>query len=264
MRGSLLEQPVALALGAYPADAPLQVGGTLAVLRQRGWRTVLASLSAGQAAGAARPADERAGTWTALPPAAAWEGEQLCLNLPLLEICFSADVCRCVVALIRSVRPALVLTHAPDETLPESEQTSRIVRQACLAAPVAAYVTAGAAPEPTGRVPHLYYFDGPECHETGARPGAPLMLVDVSASRERKEQLLAGPPATAGPSGAPLDGARLEQARQAGRRRGEPVGWSAAEAVRQHVAAPFPRDNLLAGVLGPLVRGAGEALLPAP
>ena len=176
------------------------------------------------------------------------------LDLPALGIVYNDDTCRRVTVLIRTVRPAMVLTHGPRDATPDAEQTSRLVRQACLAAPAEGYHIRAASDgaQPTGRIPHLYYFDPLELIDCLGCPVEAGLVVDISAAIDTKEKnsrpvydLLHQSP-------------RIQHVGNKTRSKYAPGPGSAAglvgcrfgEGFRQHLGPPYPRDNLLREVLG--------------
>jgi len=245
----LLEQPVALVVGAHPDDIEVLCLGTLLRLRQAGWRIVIATL-----AGTGRPstAGPRLRELTSHNLAGPLSAEVYRLEAAEYCVVYGEEVCRCVAALIRAARPALLLTYGPYDPRPDCEHTSRILRQAALVAPRACYQThtvAGGGAEPTARVPHLYYCDPVELVDAFGQQVEPSLVVDISPVLEMKrqliEQLLAREDHAAS--------ARLRQWQTWARRRGEQAGFASGEGFWQHVAAPFPRDDLLREVLGTAV-----------
>lgn len=254
---TLVEQPVVLAVGAHPDDAERLCAGTLALLKRKGWRVVIACLSSSERqmeialpdAAADRP-DPPSGS------AAVLQAEHHCLESTAFAIVYADELCRRATGLIRAVHPALVLTHGPTDATPDHEETSRTIRQACLAAPVEEYTTLGfcGGVEPTGRVPHLYYLDPIELIDILGRPVEASLVVDISAAIDVKVNVLAHGGAQSPRAEQCQDvERRIDEARAWGQRRGEQAGCAFGEGFRQHVGHAYPRDNLLREVLGPLV-----------
>ncbi len=253
---SLVEQPVVLAVGAHPDNVELLAAGTLALLRQRGWRVVVGALTSGDP-------EPRAGVDGPLGrvrhdqmrrAAGVLDAECVCLEMSEFGVVYSDEACRRVTALVRAVRPALVLTHGPQDATPDHEETSRLLRQACFAAPVQEYTTPDYGPEgaaATGRIPHLYYFDPFELIDVFGRPVDPTLIVEITPAMELKERLLAQYVPDAGEAEAYRGvGWYVDEVRSWAKRRGERIGRTYGEGFRQHVGSPFPRDNLLRDVLG--------------
>ncbi|MFH1747419.1 MAG: PIG-L family deacetylase [Planctomycetota bacterium] len=252
----LVEQPVALAIVNHPEDAELLCAGTLALLKQRCWRIVIASMvSEEQTLEIALPSPAKPNK-QATRSGHALEIEYRCLECPPFEIVYGDELCRRACGLIRRVRPALVFTHGPHDATPDREETSRIVRQACLTAPLEQYQTQQAAEpdEPTGRVPHLYYLDPYELIDILGRLVEAQLIVDITTTIDIKARTLA---VDGNHSQAATDCQRIERRidtmRAWGQRRGELVGCAFGEGFRQNVGYGYPRDDLLGEVLESLV-----------
>ena len=258
----LVEEPVVLAVGARPGTAECLCAGTLALLKQRGWRVALASMTPGDGRMNAlspkttanlRHAEARAS-------AAVLDGEYRCLESADFTIVYGDELCRRTTALLRAVRPAVVLTHGPQDDTPDHEETGRTVRQACLAAPVEGYDTPsiGGSTEPTGRIPHLYYLDPLELIDILGRPVEPTLIVDISAAMDTKTKMLAQHAGqTVWTRGQPGVDQQFEAVRAWSRQRGEQIGCAFGEGFRQHLGHGYPRDSLLKQVLGPLSHEVG-------
>jgi LmbE family N-acetylglucosaminyl deacetylase len=250
---------IALAIGAHPDDIEFQCAGTLALLRQRGWRVALATMTPGDLGSATLGRDEtaRIRREEARRSAALLEADYFCLEGADFTVFFGDGPCRRVTGLIRTVQPDLVLTHSPVDYLPDHEETSRIVRQACFAAPVPQYDARGVpgAAGPTARVPHLYYFDPVEAQDYLGRPVEAWLVVDISAVVDTKEQMLAQ-------HASQREWLRrqhgcddyLDEMRKWSRARGCLAGCAFGEGFRQHLGHAYPRDDLLAAALGPVAR----------
>lgn len=252
------EPRTVLAVGAHPDDVEFLCAGTLALLRQRGWRIVIATMTPGDLGSATRSRDEISKTRReeARCSAAILEAEYRCLESADFKIFFGDALCRHVTGLIRAARPDLVLTHSSVDYLPDHEETSRIVRQACFSAPVRNYEVKGfgGAETPTERISHLYYFDAVEGIDFLGRPVRMSLVVDISTVIETKERMLAQHASQREWLRVQHGRDRyLEDMRAWSRKRGEQVGCAFGEGLRQHVGHAYPKDNLLQNALGPLV-----------
>ncbi|MBU0637342.1 MAG: PIG-L family deacetylase [Planctomycetes bacterium] len=235
-----------LAIGAHPAEAEFLCGGTLALLRQEGWRVVLAAVTPCATKAAAVPRAElaKAPLAAARRSAAVLEAEFYCLQSSGTDIFFSDPPCRLATGLIRLTRPGLVLTHSPLDHLPDHEETSRIVRQACSAAPRADYeVTQFPGGEvPVATAPHLYYFDPGDGKDFLGHAVKAARIVDISSAAARKQEVLA--------AFGHRSEERLEELRYLGRKRGREAGCAVGEGFRQHIGDGFPDSDLLRATLG--------------
>lgn len=253
----LVEEAVVLAVGAHRRTVEQLCAGTLALLRERGWRVAVASMTLdGADPGEFRSVRRAAAGGPAAHSAAALlETHYHCLGAARFAITYGDRLCRRMTGVLRAVRPAIVLTHGPDDAVPDHEETRRIVCQACLAAPAKSYRTRGVPGrgDPTGRIPHLYYVDPPELSDALGRPVPASLIVDISATIEAKTSLLAQQ-ADQPVWGYSLSAAdqNVEAVRTWAQKRGEQAGCRFGEGFRQHVGPAYPRDNLLRDVLGPL------------
>lgn len=248
----------ALAIGAHPDDVEFLCAGTLALLKERGWRIVIATMTPGDLGSTTLPRAEISAVRReeARRAAAVLEADYHCLEFADFAIFFGDEVLRRVTGVIRAARPDLVLTHCPQDYLADHEETSRVVRQACFAAPVRNYAATGFAggPAPTEQIPHLYYCDPVEGIDVFGRPARATLVVDISSVIETKEQMLAQHVSQ-------RDWLRIQHGRDRytedmrawSAARGQPVGCAFAEGLCQHVGHAYPRDDLLASTLGPLV-----------
>jgi LmbE family N-acetylglucosaminyl deacetylase len=129
---TLVEQPVVLGVGAHPGDVEILCAGTLALLKERGWRIAVAALTAGECGSdlASPEATAQMRRQESQRSAAVLDAEYYCLEWPEFTLAFNERLFRRATGLLRRVRPAIVLTHGPEEAIPDHEETSRLVRQA--------------------------------------------------------------------------------------------------------------------------------------
>lgn len=261
---TLVEEPVVLAVGAHHSDVECLCAGTLALLKERGWRVTLASMTPGDCGFNTLPSPALASLrrQQARLSAALLDAEYCCLEARDFTITYGDELCRRATALIRRVRPAIVMTHGPQEAMPDHEETARILRQACLAAPARNYETRDArgAAQPSGRIPHLYCFDPAELTDVLDRPAEPSLIVDITGAIDTKTRMLAQHAGQAvqthGQQGVDRYVAKVLTW---GQRRGQQAGCRYGEGFRQHLGPACPRDNLLKQVLGPLAHEVATA-----
>jgi bacillithiol biosynthesis deacetylase BshB1 len=138
-----MDTPSALFIGPHPDDVDLFCGGTVARLTRAGRRVVIADLSRGELAtrgtpelraAEAREAADRLGV-----------AERLNLELPDGHLDDRSDAqVDAVVALIREVRPALVVAPAPLDRHPDHAAAHRLVQRAVFLAALARHAPGGA------------------------------------------------------------------------------------------------------------------------
>jgi N-acetylglucosamine malate deacetylase 1 len=246
------EPPSILALFAHPDDAEFTCAGTLALLAARGWRVTIATMTPGDCGSAelSPAAIAAVRRREAIAAATLLGAEYRCLEERDLAIDYDTTSRRKVTALLREVRPRLVLTHPPADYMVDHEVTSRLARDACFTAPMPNFDAPTLAPTTEG-IPALYYTDplgGRDMWHNVAPYGR---LVDVTGQMELKRAMLACHRSQ-----------RDWLLRQHGMdeylrameewaaERGALLGVRYAEAFRQHRGHPYPHDDLLAQVLG--------------
>lgn len=181
-----------LAVGAHPDDVEFMCAGTLALLAQDSVPIALATLTPGDcgsnqldraAIGAVRIREAE--------EAAAILGAAFrCLEFDDFGIMYDTPSLRKVTALVREHAPEVVMTHPPVDYLIDHENTSRLVRTACFAAPVPNYAAPGDRP-PAGHIPALVYWSPVEGVDNFGDPAPVHFFVDISDVIDRKAEMLA-------------------------------------------------------------------------
>jgi LmbE family N-acetylglucosaminyl deacetylase len=256
--------PRVLAIGAHPDDVELLCGGTLVLLHEAGWRVHVATMSPGDLGSATL---DPVATATlrrdeARRAAAMVKGTYHCVEARDFQVFFGDELVRRTTALLREIDPDLVLTHSPADYLADHEETSRIVRTACFAAPVAHYDAAqdgaldsGDPPRPTSRVASLYYADPVELVDALGEPVAPHFVVDVTSAMAMKELMLTC-------HASQREWLRAQHGeddyvatmRRWSATRGRAAGVEFGEGFRHHRGHGFPRAPLLQTALSASVR----------
>ena len=242
------------ALHAHPDDLEILAFGTLLRLKERGCTIELATMTPGDKGSAEHSAQEIAAIRRDEAAAAAevLGANYTCLEFRDLQLHVDDESRRRVTEAVRRARPDLVLTAPPVDYMTDHEHTSRLVRDACFAASVPNYKTQQWDPAPpTERIPHLYYCDPVEGIDWFGQPAPYSVLVDIGEQIETKLQALAC-------HASQREWLRrqhgedeyLDSARRWSAARGEPAGFAAAEAFRQHTGHPYPHDDLLSDLLG--------------
>ena len=186
--------PRILAIHAQPDDIEFQCAGTLALLKQKGCPITIATMTAGDCGSAELDSQEIARIRRAEAQAAAnlLGAEYVCLEFDDLSIFVDDDSRRRVVEAVRRAKPDIVITAPPSDYMCDHEATSRLVRDACFAAPIPNYSTHQWEPAPPiACIPYLYYVDPIEGTDYFGRPVQPEFLVDVSSTFELKQRMLA-------------------------------------------------------------------------
>jgi LmbE family N-acetylglucosaminyl deacetylase len=126
---SVAPKPVAIAVGAHPDDIEFGMAGTLLLLRDRGWETHYFNVASGSCGSRQYPATKlrllrrREAKQAAALLGATWHASLV----DDLEVFYDLKTLRKVAAVLRQVKPSLVLTHSPDDYMEDHENTCRLV-----------------------------------------------------------------------------------------------------------------------------------------
>ena len=174
-----------LAITSHPDDMEIACAGTLLKCKQRGDRVVVCHLSSGNLGHVIIPPDEL----TAMRAKEAERSAQMG-GFEIIHSCFddlaiydnNKAARDKVVDVIKSVKPDFIITHAPDDYMPDHTAVSRLVFDASFTATLPNYHTAvsGAA----NMVP-IYYMD-----TLAGVNFNPTEFVDVSDFIDKKLQML--------------------------------------------------------------------------
>lgn len=243
-----------LSVMAHPDDAEFLCAGTLILLHNRGFEIHIASMTPGDCGSRELPADQIAQVRIeeARAAAAVIDASYHCLDCRDLVVCYDAPTIRRTVELIRSVGPSIVITHAPQDYMADHEFTSLVVRNACFGAPAPNFDTGISPGAPaTGRLPHLYYAAPIEGTDIFGQPVPASVIIDISDVIGLKSSMLAY-------HASQREWLRaqhgideyLEAMRRWSGCVGRRIGVTYGEAFRQHVGHAYPKDDLLAELLG--------------
>ncbi len=181
-----------------------------------------------------------------------------CLEQLNLLVLYDRRTLLKVTELVRRVDPDLVFTHAPQDYMVDHETASRLCQTACFGCSAPNLRTAvRRAAKATRAIPHLYYSQPFGNRNILGKEVFPNIVVDIGPTLERKEKMLACHESQRA-------WLKFQQAvpevneplRLMATRAGELAGFRWAEGFRQHLGQGFPQDNLLAELLGDLVRPA--------
>lgn len=247
--------PAALAIAAHPDDIEFLMAGTLLLLRQAGWKTHYLNLATGNCGSLVhsaavtrriRRAEARA---AARVLGARW-------HPPFVddaEIFYADRLLRQVAAVVREVRPTVVLTHSPEDYMEDHMNTARVAVTAAFVRGMPNYRTRPPRP-PWGGDCTVYHALPHGLRDGLGRRIAAGLYVDTTPVQARKREALACHrsqkdwlDATQGMDSY-LD-AMDEMAREVGRRSGR---FRFAEGWRRHSHLGFcaPEADPLREVLG--------------
>ena len=128
-------KPVAFAIGAHPDDIEFRKAGTLLLLQRAGWEIHYLNIANGCCGSTRHPA-------TALRRMRAAEGRRAAKVLGAdfhpsfcndMEIVYDLKLVRRLAAIIREVKPAIILTHPPADYMEDHTNTCRLTVTAMFA-----------------------------------------------------------------------------------------------------------------------------------
>jgi LmbE family N-acetylglucosaminyl deacetylase len=250
--------PMALALMAHPDDIEITCAGTLLLLRRAGWAVHMATMTPGDQGSSTLGSEEIATVRRAEAAASAalLDATYTCLEYRDLTITCDADSKRRVSALLRVVRPDLLVTPHPLDYMEDHIQTGVVAREAAFVSTMPNWKASfeGREVPPCERLPTVLYADPVgQADQVGRRVEAGY-LVDITDVIEAKERMLAA-----------HDSQRswlreqhgedeyLHWMRRCGRERARDFGRKTvqyAEGFTQHRAHGFPGEDPLTPVLG--------------
>jgi LmbE family N-acetylglucosaminyl deacetylase len=245
----------ALAIASHPDDAEFLCAGTLALLHDLGWEIHIATMTAGDCG--SKELDKHTISEIRRKEAAnsakILDGTHEDLGSEDLFILYDRPTLLRVIAHLRKIQPALVMTMSPSCYMLDHEITSRLAQTACFAGGIVNIDTPGIPP--IDFIPHLYYADPLEGKDKYGEPVIPTTMVDISSVMEIKTNMLA------------CHKSQREWLRQhhgmdeyifsmkrLAEERGQQMGVKYAEGFRQHLGHAFPQNNLIREVLNNLVQ----------
>ena len=243
-----------LAIAAHPDDVEIGCAGTLARLANRGYRVTICTVSRGDCGSAELPKDEIAAIRhaEAEKSAAIIGADYRCLGYDDVTVCFDLPTRKKVVSVIRQVNPFMVFTQPDCDYMYDHIVTSHLVMDATFNASIPNWETDDPSdPGPSDGLPYLYYVPPMEGIDKYGRRWPVGFYVDVEETFRTKVEMLSC-----------HESQRSWLYRQHGmdhyvesmRHWTESLGEQAcvryAEAFAQHLGHPYPKDNVLDGVLG--------------
>lgn len=161
-----------LVLGAHPDDAEVHVGGMLALASDRGLKAAILDLTAGELGTRGTPETRRAEAHAA---AELLGVQRIVMDFPDGRFTEEERFRVRLMAEFRSLRPRVLILPAPEDRHPDHRRAHRLGREAAYYAGLKNYPCEGKPwrPEAVAWV-------------GGEQPGAPDLLVDVSAVWERR------------------------------------------------------------------------------
>jgi LmbE family N-acetylglucosaminyl deacetylase len=184
--------PCALAIAAHPDDIEFVMAGTLLLLARRGWEIHYLNLSTGNcgsmesSAAQTRRIRRREAQAAARILGATWH-PPFCDDL---EILYTVPLLRRLTSVVRDVRPAIVLTHSPQDYMEDHVNTCRLAVTATFSRGMPNFKTAPPRPAIGGDV--TVYHAMPHGLRDGLRRRvAAGTFVNTTAVHARKREALA-------------------------------------------------------------------------
>lgn len=174
-----------LAIGAHPDDLEILCGGTLARYARDGAEVTMCSVGNGNRGSFVHSREEIAAIRAkeAADSAAIIGARSVILGIGDTELNSSDIEQRLIVTeLVRSVEPDVIITHFPEDYMPDHNEVSRLVEAASFFATVPLYETASPA---TKEVAPLFYMD-----TLGGVGFVPTEYVDISSVQDIKLRAL--------------------------------------------------------------------------
>lgn len=187
-----MSAPSAIAIAAHPDDIEFTMAGTLCLLREAGYRTHYLNIASGSCgsqrwkAGPLRAMRQREGKNAARVLGAHFQPSKV----DDLEVLYTIPTLRWLAAVIRKVRPSIVLTHSPQDYMEDHMNVCRLAVTAAFTRGMPNFKTVPGAPAWDGDT--TVYHAMPHGLQDGLRrritPGA---FVDTTSVHARKLEALA-------------------------------------------------------------------------
>jgi N-acetylglucosamine malate deacetylase 1 len=248
------ENKTALCIVAHPDDAEFQCAGTLALLADKGWKIVIATMTPGQAGSTVMGPEEISAVRRAeaANSAALLNGSYFCMESEDVFITYDKPTLLKVIALIRKVRPTIVFTASPSDYMIDHEVASKLAMTACLAAGIPNIKIEGTTPYPF--IPYLYYCEPTFGLDIYGNEIKSAIHVDISSKIDTKEMMLSCHKSQRDwllkISG--VDDYIISM-REFSKKEGQEIKCKYAEGFRQHLGFSYPVSNILKSELGDLV-----------
>ncbi len=242
---------VLLGFFAHPDDAEFLCAGTMARLAEVGWEVHIATATPGDCGTMIDTPWDIASIRTREAAAAAklLGATYHCLDERDGMVVFDRTSLRKTLDLFRRVTPSLVFTHPIRDYMMDHEQVNQLARAASFVygAPNVSLVPRS----PDAGVPHVYFTDPPEGIDQQGAPAQLGTLVDVSRQMDLKVRMLAC-------HASQREWLRahhgideyIDSMKRLSAKRGGSLGVEYAENFVQYCPHSYPRNDLLAELLG--------------
>ena len=241
-----------LAFGAHPDDVEFTCAGTLARLKQKGYRIAICTLCNGDCGSAEIGPEEIARVRLGESEAAAQVlgAEYVTIGVRDVELVFDVPTRRKVIGVMRRFDPFLVFAPPPIDYMFDHRVGSQLVMDATFSGPIP-NATSDPPIKHSSGVPYLYYCTPMEDKDTLGREWPMTCYVDVAETLDVKRDMLIchGSQRSWLLAQHGMDH-YIEFMKEWAGIRGRKAGVEYAEGFRQHLGHPYPQDNILEKILG--------------
>ncbi|MGQ9732290.1 MAG: PIG-L deacetylase family protein [Candidatus Zipacnadales bacterium] len=185
------ERKAALAVGAHPDDVEFTMAGTLALLADAGYECHIHTVANGNCGTASHTHEEIIRLRRAEAEAAA--AVMGAIYHPGfvndIEIYYEDSLLRKVTAVVREVKPEIVLTHSPIDYMEDHQNACRLTVTACFCRGMRNWISTPSL-APTSQDVYLYHANPHSNRDPLRNPILPTLFVDISDKIELKEEML--------------------------------------------------------------------------
>ena len=181
---------VALSFHAHPDDAEAWNAGTLKLLKDKGYRIVIATMTAGDMGGCNMTMDETASLRVeeARKAASVLDAEYYMLGETDGFLFDTRELRLKAISLMRKVKAGVVFTHLPSDYHSDHRTTANIVESAAM---ISSLGTVPVEEEPLEITPLLYHSSPLTLSDPlGSQIAPPHFFVDVTTAIETKKKML--------------------------------------------------------------------------
>ena len=187
-----MSRKVALAVGCHPDDVEFGMAGTLSLLAKAGFEPHIHTMTTGSLGSMVLPEEE----------IAAIRGKEAAKSASLINatyhhgivddlmVYYENALVRKTTALVRQVKPTIVLLPSLEDYMEDHMNTARIVVTACFARAMTNYYSYPPV-EPFGDDIYLYHAQPHLNRDMMCRPILPNLVVDIESEMKLKEKMLA-------------------------------------------------------------------------
>ncbi len=243
-----------LAVGAHPDDIEFLCAGTLALLKDKGWKIHIATMTLGDKGSVEHTSEEIAAIRKkeAAKSAFMLDAGYDCIEGEDMFLFYTKEMITRVTKLIRKIKPQIIFNMSPSDYHPDHEMSSKIVVTACFSAGIKLLETDGV--EAYDYIPYLYYMDPLDGKDNFGNEIKPGIVIDISGKIDIKEKMLA------------CHSSQREWLRKhhgvdeyiiamknISSERGKMINKKYGEGFRQHLGHAFPQDDILKSELNGMV-----------